>query len=350
MSKRLELAVESPPQNEATTIQEVEEITLKLLKEDYPAHVRPAKRDAHAKHHGCVKAEFIVESDLPDDLKVGVFKQPRTYPAWVRFSNGARYPQDDRKGDSRGMAVKLMGVEGDKVLEAERHEQTQDFTLANHPVFAFRNAQDYLEFFRLRLKGEKQLIKFYFNGVNPLKWRWHEFRIARSVERKKVVSPLTTQYWSMAPYRLGEHAVKFSFKPQSTESPVQPDLQSKHYLHEVMVQHLKSQPAYFDFLIQIQTDSEKMPIEDPTIAWDEAVSPYRKLATLKIPPQSFDSPEQMQFCEDLTFTPWHTLPEHQPIGGINRMRRRVYEVAGKLRHTLNSAPQREPTPDDVFQP
>ena len=96
----------------------------------------------------------------------------------------------------------------------------------------------------------------------------------------------------------------------------------------------------FDFCVQFQTDAVKMPIEDPTIRWR---SPLQKVATITIPPQQFESPEQSQFCEHLSFTPWHALPEHRPLGGINRTRRSVYQTLSRIRHELNQVPRQEPT-------
>jgi catalase len=338
----LQLGQEYPPAGEDAAIAEVERVSLELLKRDYPANVRPARRDAHAKHHGCVQAEFIIEPDLPEELRVGIFKEPRTYSAWVRFSNGARYFQKDAKGDTRGIAIKLLGVEGEKVLESEKHEQTQDFTLVNHPVFAIRTAQDYAELFQGLTKGANRL-KFFFPGLNPRQWRLHEFKIATAINRKKINSPLEIQYWSMVPYQLGTLAVKYSVKPQQVGISPKGDTRSPHYLHTVMVNHLAQQDATFDFMVQVQTDAVKMPIEDPTVEWDEALSPYRKVATLKIPPQTFNSVKQMEFCENLSYTPWHSLPEHRPLGGINRVRKRVYESTARLRHELNGVPYGEPT-------
>ena len=40
--------------------------------------------------HGCVRAEFSVEPGLPEELRIGVFKAARMFPAWVRFSNQQR--------------------------------------------------------------------------------------------------------------------------------------------------------------------------------------------------------------------------------------------------------------------
>ena len=85
-----------------------------------------------------------------------------------------------------------------------------------------------------------------------------------------------------------------------------------------------------------------MPIEDPTINWDEALSPWRRVATVTIAAQEFDTPERHEFAEHLSFTPWHCLPEHRPLGGINRARRLVYEALSHQRHERNGVPRREP--------
>jgi hypothetical protein len=96
-------------------------------------------------------------------------------------------------------------------------------------------------------------------------------------------------------------------------------------------------------MVQFQTDAVKMPVEDPSVEWDEAASPFVTVATLRIPRQTFDSEPQMTYCEALSFTPWHSLPEHRPIGGVNRIRKVVYERASTLRHTANNVPRREPS-------
>ena len=37
------------------------------------------------------------------------------------------------------------------------------------------------------------------------------------------------------------------------------------------------------------------------------------------------------------------LPEHAPLGGINRARRAIYEAVSRKRHELNKRPEHEPT-------
>jgi len=155
-------------------------------------------------------------------------------------------------------------------------------------------------------------------------------------------SPLRTQYWSTTPFKLGPLAVKFSARPDLAGAPILVTSPSRDKLRAAMSAHLRRREARFDFLVQLQTDPVAMPVEDPTVVWDEMASPYRKVATICIPSQSFESTEQMQFCENLSFTPWHALAEHRPLGGINRTRKKVYQALSQRRHELNGVPMQEP--------
>ena len=44
------------------------------------------------------------------------------------------------------------------------------------------------------------------------------------------------------------------------------------------------------------------------------------------------------FGENLSFTPWHSLPEHRPLGGINRARKAIYRAISRQRHELEWRP------------
>ncbi|HSN09012.1 MAG TPA: hypothetical protein VLS85_08230, partial [Hanamia sp.] len=72
-------------------------------------------RQIHPKMNGCVKAEFNIEKNLPEKLKVGIFKEEISFPAWIRFSNGNTKPLPDNKKDLRGLAIKIMNVPGEKI-------------------------------------------------------------------------------------------------------------------------------------------------------------------------------------------------------------------------------------------
>jgi len=92
-----------------------------------------------------------------------------------------------------------------------------------------------------------------------------------------------------------------------------------------------------------------MSVEDSKGEWSEERAPFHKVATITIPQQKFSSPAQNEFGDNLSFTPWHALPDHRPLGRVNRVRRVVYEELSKLRHELNHAPRNEPSGEEVFE-
>ena len=308
----------------------------------------PARRDAHAKSHGCVKAFVEVQPDqLPPEDRVGVFAQSQTYPAWIRFSNGGFLIKTDKKGDVRGLALKLMDVPGKKVLDRHQDALTQDFLFINGPAMFVRTPSDYVTFSAKAFDGNP--VSF-FLSLNPFDWKWRELTNVIRLTRKKPTNPLRNQYWSTTPYRLGDaKAVKYSLRPcdgmvekGGWDSDDPDDL-----LRQNMADSLQQDEACFEFLVQRQLDPESTPIEDATIEWDEDAAPFVPVATVRIPAQTFDTPEQNQFCEDLAFNPWHTLPEHQPLGNVNRVRRVVYDMVSSVRHDLNGVEGAEPTSHEL---
>ena len=312
---------------------------------------RPVQRGQHPKSHGCVRAEFAVGSDVPPELRHGVFREPRTYSALVRFSSGIT--EDDREGDIHGLAIKLLGVEGPKVLESDKDATTHDFVLSDQSIFFIRDVADYIPFSRqvLRLSrapGWWKTIEVLFRAFLLRDRRW---RLAAGM-RSKPADLLAQIYWSQTPYKLDRLAVKYLLRPTPYPFPGAAPRDSKDRFREALVAHLSHKEAIFDFLVQVQTDPVAMPVEDATVEWNEAKSPPVKVATLRIPVQHFDTPAVREFDENLSFTPWHSLETHRPLGGVNRCRKRVYDAISEERHRANRVPRREPTladlPDDLM--
>jgi hypothetical protein len=300
-------------------------------------------RQVHTKMHGCVKATFAVEKNLPDELKVGVFAgTPKEYQAWVRFSNGNTQTQKDKKKDIRGVAVKLMGVPGEKILNDAHFQETQDFLLMSSETFFAKTIKELNKLLTALTSASKIKTLLYF--LNP----FHLPTLMR-INKSMVAcdNPLSIPYWSTQPYQFGtvNRAVKYHLRPLPENQVVIENTTDDDYLRYNLAQSLHDNEAKFDFYVQFQTDAEAMPIEDPTVAW---TSQYIKLATLTIYAQVFDSNAQMEFGDNLSFNPWHSLPEHRPLGSFNRVRKRVYEVMSKFRHDKNKLPVLEPKESPDF--
>ena len=311
-----------------------------VIEKLYPPGTR-MRRDAHPKAHGVVTARFSIGSNVPEALRHGLFATPKEYTAWVRFSNSAPQIQHDLKPDVRGFAIKLLGVAGEKLLDDERDAQTHDFILASAPMFFVRNPLEYVPFSDA-VKSNHPFSGFFFKG--GLRGAETEALLKSAI---RIKNPLAIPYWSQVPYRLGPNVVKYHVQPRSPLAGGWYGF-NKDYLRANMAAALRRQSVTFDFMIQRQVDTLAMPIEDPVIRWDEAKSPFVTVATLTIPRQLFDSPEQMTAADNLSYTPWHALPEHEPLGGINRIRKTVYREISTLRHRTNGVERKEPAPDAVL--
>lgn len=327
---------EKVPADEERLIKDMEVLLQEKMSTDYPAG--QTRRDAHPKNLACLQAEFIVESNMPAELKKGIFEFPHTYPAWIRISSSNGKIQSDKVKDLRGFAIKIMGVKGERFQTQNEEKETQDFILISHPtmplgtVKLFHDAVYYsikwspLVFFsRLVVSGKFHII--------------NELRKARQNQ----TSPLDIRYWSTTPYLCGpDHSVKYSLVPTSRIKSSLPPMLTDHYLTENMEKHLAANEASFDFMMQVQKDPVQMPVEDAGVDWSEKESPFIKVATLRIPPQAFRTQEREELAEDLSFSPAHSLIEHRPIGGINRARVEIYRHLSEFRHKQNNKHLIEP--------
>jgi hypothetical protein len=306
-----------------------------LIRTQVTAAGLPARRDAHPKAHGCVRAEFRVRDDLPAELAHGVFVPGKTYAAWIRFSNASGdVTRSDAKGDARGMAVKLLGVPGDKLLPDERTATTHDFVMINSPVFIVDDPARYLTFL------ERSSSKHWWDQLLiPFALGLRGVANAFEISQSKISNPLEARYWSTTAYRLGPHAVKYSAVPRAPLNL--PAGRGDGFLRDAMVATLAARDVELDFLVQRST-SQGQSVERTTVEWPEVVAPFERVATITIPRQEFATPERDAFGENLSYTPWHALPEHRPLGAVNRVRRVVYEAISKLRHEKNGAVRAEP--------
>jgi len=317
-----ELGKEYPEPNEAKDTEEIINAVKKRLVRDYP----PGKilRQFHAKMHACVKATFTVESNLPEKFQYGFLVPGKSYEAWIRYSNGSDKVAIDKKADLRGMAVKLLNVNGEFISNDTALPQSQDFLLVTYPTLMSATVSDFKKNIIALCGGKSSLILF---ALNPVNWA-AIVRTLRSL--KKHDNLFAEQYWSVSPYRLGkpDQAVKYSVIPTTKKISKPTDKNNSHFLRKVMQQNLESTTVTFDFMIQVQEDADKMPIENTCVEWK---SEFIKVATISIAPQNFDTPERNSFGENLSYSPWHCLKEHQPLGGVNRARHAAYMEIAKFR-------------------
>ncbi len=287
-------------------------------------------RGAHAKGHACVKAYLDVVDDIEEKLQYGIFSEPgKRYKTWIRFSNANSNfaSHHDVEKDAHGMAIKVLNVE----QNSTEKRTSQDFLMADNPNFFSPDIASYNEFL-----ASKNTIKFFFSGLNPFNWRFREFMVALETLKKPEQSPLSMQFYSNTAYKLGSNNIKFTAKPCDADR-YESDLNTDQadFLRSSMRSTLKDEDSCFLFEVQIQNAEKNMPLEDPSIEWKETDSPFIPVASITIMKQEFDSTEQIEFCENLSFSPWNSLRAHQPLGQFNRIRQHVYKSSSDYRHEKN---------------
>ncbi len=315
-----------------------------------------AMRDQHAKPHGYLKARFVVRRDLPPGLAVGVFRPGASYDARVQFSNARGDKGPDRRGDGRGMAIKLKDAPGPSFLpplgggqQREDDSTEQDFLLTNYPVFFGKNASDYSEFLEIVALPQDTLgakaRRFARIGAFFFPFRLWQLWIFLRTAMQAIKSPLSVTYHSMTPYLLGdETVVRYVAAPVRAPGASLPSDRGRpkdDFLRAAMIAeldprtHSQDEKAIFDFAVQIRDTPTPDDVEDASLPWGGAGDVRVSIATIEIPVQNFDEAALRYEGEKASFNPWRCLPQHRPLGGLNRMRLAVYRASLDVRRRMN---------------
>lgn len=342
--------IETHAPDEAETIEGLEEqfkIILDTTSQDYGHAVRAV----HAKGHGLAQARLSVHGDLPPELAQGLFARPGDYDAILRFSTNAGDILDDAITLPRGVAIKVMGVSGERLPDAEG--DTQDFIMVNGPAFAAPNPKAFLGNLKLlakttdRAEGAKKVLSAVLRTAEAaIEAVGGQSSLFTTLGGAKPYHPLGQTYYSQTPFRFGDYVAKFQLVPVSAikdfadetiNASGRPDA-----IREAMNELLAEQGGVWELRVQLNTDLEEMPIEDPTVVWDETLSPFRTVATITAAPQPAWDHASSEATEDsLSFSPWHGLAAHRPLGGVNRARRSPYKFSADYRARFNGCPIHE---------
>jgi hypothetical protein len=285
-------------------------------------------RALHTKAHVAAVGELIVDA-LPAELAAGAFAAPRKWPVYVRFSNGQIGRHKDTRPDIRGIAIKLVGVPGPKLIPGLESALTQDFLFIQLASIATKNPDEFLALVRAGKKGNALLLP---RLIGALGFR-RAFAIVRAfLSLPKVPSMATVPFYTAAPLRLGDHAVKLALFPEDANQPpggaaATSPREPGNRLGEDLVARLQAGPLAWSLRAQRFIDDATTPIEDVSVRWPEDKAPFTPLARLVLPRQDPTGPAGQAvgtLVERLSFDPWHALPEHRPLGAVMRARAAAY--------------------------
>ena len=350
---RFDPSVETIAPDEQETLKTLEgsfQEILETTSQDY-GH---AVRSVHAKAHGIARGTFTVADNLPAELAQGISARPGTHEAVIRISTNAGDILDDSISLPRGLALKILDVEGAR-LPGSEGDTTQDFIMVNGPAFSAPDAKAFSKNLKLlakttdRFEGVKKAMSATFRVVeSALEAVGGQSATLQTLGGAKPVHPLGETYYSQTPFRHGDYIAKVALFPVSpgltrltgdtVDITARPDA-----LREVVRDEMIEHGGTWEFRVQLNTDLEKMPIEDASAVWDEKESPFVTVATLEIPPQlSWEQGVTDHTDDALSYSIWHGVAAHRPLGNVNRARRNTYRFSADFRGGFNRCPMHEP--------
>ncbi|WP_409565788.1 catalase family protein [Methylobacterium sp. J-077] len=312
-----------------------------------------AVRSVHAKAHGILEGVLRIDPNLPPELAQGLFAKPGEHKVYMRMSTNAGDILPDAVSLPRGLALKVLDVEGERLPEAEG--TTQNFIMVNGKVFQAPNAEKFLGSLKMlagttdRVEGLKVAASTVLRGVNKaLSAVGIESPTIGSLGGAPNVDPLGETYYSVTPFRYGDHIAKFSV------APVAPGLTAltgteidasgrPNAIRETVQSEMQAIEGVWEFRVQLCRDLERQPVEDPTVEWKEEEAPFQRVGLITARPQdSWDEACVQAVDEEMRFSIWTGLAAHRPLGNINRARNAPYKHSAEFRQRFNGCPIHEP--------
>jgi hypothetical protein len=321
-----------------------------------------AVRGAHAKNFGVVEANVEFLDGLPAEYAQGIYRKPGQHAALIRFSSTSGHlGADAHLGNGIGLAMKMFGIHGPKLMDEEPDATTFDLVLKNTPVFIANTARHYLfieeigndapTYLARGMLGLHQLLSDFLTGKGTLQqpdWAWDELLAFLRALANPARHPLLSAYFSMGAMRHGEYIAKIRVapSPHNAEQVLRPaiDLSTgSDVFHTTLASELDKQSYDFDLQVQLCTDLDAMPVNVLTVEWPEKLSPFVTVGKIHIPRQDVSGVggENLERADALAFNQWRVTAEHMPLGEIMQVRK-IYATSAKVRRVLNHQPQTEP--------
>jgi hypothetical protein len=291
---------------------------------------RPAERAVFRKLHGVAHGRLDVLPGIDESWRVGIFAHQQL-SAWVRFSSDTSPMSPDLR-TTVGIGIKLYGVPGPNALG--ELGDTADLVLQNYPVFFVNNAEEMCEFTYAGLVENDYPS---YLAKHPA-----TCAVLDAMERPEG-SVLTTTYWAILPFRLGNEIVKYRLTPETPPQNVPDD--APNYLAIDMANRLAEREYRFRLMIQRRTNARTMPLDQAMVEWPEKESPFETIATLTFPKQDICARGQGEYGQGLAFNIWRTPEANAPSeeSSIAVVRRSVYKAGAEVRHRANGQPLQDPT-------
>ena len=284
-------------------------------------------RALHRKQLTAAKGTLDVLDGLPDFARHGLFAEAGRFEVWVRLSNGGLDRAPDRMPDIRGVALRVLGVQGDSAL-GNGPAKSQDFTLINQEVFAFPKSDEFVEFVVAAASGGGALLKHLVKRYGLLSGPVRLLKMLKTVD-KPFGGFASETVFSAAPMACGPYAVRVRLVPAAANGEPTPGA-SKDWGADFSAR-LAQQDLQWDLQLQPFVSEALTPIEDASVNWP---TPYTTVARMTLPRYDHTSKAAKDFAKQVeaaVFDPWQALAAHRPLGDVQRARKVVYFESQKGR-------------------
>jgi hypothetical protein len=273
---------------------------------------------------------------LAPELAQGLFATAARLPVIIRLSTIAGDVLEDSISIPRAIAIKVLGTLGER-LPGSESDSTQDFLMADGPVFSAPNAKTFLFNLKLLAKttdkgaGLKKALSYVLRGIEAgLESVGGESGILKTLGGHPPNHILGATFYGQAPIRYGDFIAKMALFPVSPELIALKEAMvdvghDPDALRTAVREHFGSHGGIWELRAQLCTDLKAMPIEDASVQWLENQSPYRTVARITAKPQDTWTADKVRRVDDgMSFLAW--------LGGASATRVRHASAQGHLSH------------------
>jgi len=302
----------------------------------------PARRPVFLRTHGIIKGEVVINDDIPEDYKHGLFAQSGRHPVYLRYSSDLADGRPDWES-TIGLGIKIFNVTGDKVVTDDGAD-VADLLLQNVPNFFVDTARDMCNFTKAGFEGwSDEWVQDNAPNTNNI----------LDDMAKPIRSVFGTSLWSVVPFKLGDNGYcKYIVKPGVSTFAQEVDIDDPNFLGKDLSARMLAGKATLDIYIQRRPDAtllgetyleEHFPLDRATVVWDEKMAPPIKVAQVILEKQNIDQDEQTTYGDWLSFNIGRVPVANEPVGSIAEARMSVYQTSAEYRQKMNGQPSEEPS-------
>ena len=280
-------------------------------------------RNAHAKTYIALEGKFIPEQSAKSLLKDTFFE--KEYKIVVRLSNAnLKIPKGINDLPAYGFAIKIL----------DKEENTMaNYPLVNFPLFPINSVSRFLKLFTKINRffiDKKKILPLLGEGLQLAPQLVSLDLLKKSLELglKSHHFFLSFPFYSIGAYRLGDYMIKLKIVPRNVSYKIR-----NGFLPKTLDDYFQQNSYNADVFIQYCYNEKDQPINILNREWKN--SPFIKIGQIHIPQSSILNHHYLE-NELLSFNPFDNQKNLKPVGKIQKLREKAYQVSFNTREKVNT--------------